>query len=75
MVQSALEMTCSFEVVRATAEEQSDDESEQTKDRRENLNDQDLDETIEILAICNHMSLVAHPQLTVKGPQHRPKQH
>jgi hypothetical protein len=42
----------SFEVVGATTEQQSNNQSEQTEDRRENLNDQDLDETVSALDCC-----------------------
>lgn len=50
----ALKIRCSFEVVGTTAQQQSDDESEEAEDRREDLNDQDLDETSDELVIRDH---------------------
>jgi len=61
VVLSALKLTCSLEVVCAATEQQSNDESEQTEDRREDLNDQNLDETINTLAIFVLVSNNAHP--------------
>ena len=61
VVLSALQSTCSLEVVCAAAKQQSNDESEQTEDGREDLDDQDLDETIDTLAIFVLVSHSAHP--------------
>ena len=74
VVLSDLKSTCSLEVVCAAAEQQSNDESEQTEDGREDLNDQDLDETISTLAIFVLVLQAHNLRLTAKGPQHRPKQ-
>jgi hypothetical protein len=67
VVLSALKMTCSFEVVRATAEKQSNDESEQAENRREDLNDQDLDETVDVSAICGYLCHTVHPVTHSEG--------
>jgi hypothetical protein len=74
VVLSALRLKFSLEVIRATAKQQSNDESEQTEDGREDLNDQDLDETISTLAIFVLVLQAHNLRLTAKGPQHRPKQ-
>jgi hypothetical protein len=58
VVLSALKSTCSLEVVCAAAKQQTDDESEQTEDRREDLNDQDLDETVKTLAFSVSVSQI-----------------
>jgi hypothetical protein len=67
MVLSALKMTCSFEVVRATAEKQSNDESEEAEDGREDLNDQDLDETVDMSATCGYLRHTVHPKTHSEG--------
>ena len=67
VVLSALKLTCSLEVVCAAAKQQSNDESEQTKDRREDLNDQDLDETVDTLAIPELASHKAHSSTHSEG--------
>ena len=60
VVLSDLKSTCSLEVVCAAAEQQSNDESEQAEDGREDLNDQDLDETTNTLAIVELGSHISH---------------
>jgi hypothetical protein len=50
---SAFEKEYSFEVVGATAQQQSNDQTEQAKNRREDLDDQDLDETAKALDTCH----------------------
>lgn len=44
----------SLEVIRPTTKEQPNDESEETKDRGEDLNNEDLDETVGMLVILKH---------------------
>lgn len=51
VVLSALQSTCSLEVVCAAAKQQANNETEQTKDGREDLNDQDLDEKRRVRSI------------------------
>lgn len=60
VVLSSLQVTCSLEVVCTAAKQQSNDESEQAEDGREDLNDQDLDETTNTLAIFEHGSHISH---------------
>lgn len=74
VVLSDLKSTCSLEVVCAAAEQQSNDESEQTEDGREDLNDQDLDETVKTSAIFVLVPRAHNRRLTAKGPQHQPRQ-
>jgi hypothetical protein len=55
---SAFEKEYSFEVVGATAQQQSNDQTEQAKDGREDLNNQNLDETVNALVTCR--GLICH---------------
>ena len=74
VVLSSLKVACSLEVICTAAKQQSNDESEQAEDGREDLNNQDLDETISTLAIFVLVLQAHNLRLTAKGPQHRPKQ-
>jgi hypothetical protein len=57
-----------FEVVGATAQQQSNDQSEQTKDRREDLNNQNLDETVNALEpILGFVSISRNLQRRVRS--------
>jgi hypothetical protein len=67
VVLSDLKSTCSLEVVCAATEQQSNDESEQAEDGREDLNDQDLDETVITLAIFVPVSHMSHSQTHSEG--------
>ena len=65
VVLSSLKVTCSLEVVCTAAKQQSNDESEQAEDGREDLNDQDLDETVNTLAVP--VLSISHPQTYSEG--------
>lgn len=67
VVLSALQSTCSLEVVCAAAKQQANNETEQTKDGREDLNDQDLDETVVTLAIPELASREAYSSTHSEG--------
>jgi hypothetical protein len=57
---SALQSKCSLEVVCAAAKQQANNETKQTKDGREDLDDQDLDETVDVLANPVHIYHKTH---------------
>lgn len=64
---SAFKEKHSFEVVGATTQQQSNNQSEKTENRREDLDNQDLDETVNALDTCHGFTCIPCPKTYSEG--------